>query len=123
MSTISFILFGCMLIVCALWLIAETKNWNVGVRVFLGVGAIIFVAAIAVAFSQVRSATREHYYRSVLVKLSREAVEGNRDFVCNSLERYSRDIDSQDDMKAIIDLYRSLQTWPQTLGARPKITN
>ena len=95
-------------IACSLWGIAEARNWRVPLRILLGVSAIFLVAAVSMAFSQMKAATREHYFRTVLLALSHEAAQGNADLVCKTLVSYAHNTEEHNDMRAVVELYRNL---------------
>lgn len=96
---------------CVLWIVAERKNWRLFWRVVIGVSAIIFVSQVMVAFCQLRAATREHYFRTVLFNLSHEAAAGQTNLVCKLLLDYGKDHKNArylDDMTAVNNLYSTM---------------
>jgi len=93
---------------CVLWIVAERKNWRLLWRGVIAVIAIIFISQVMVAFCQLRAATREHYFRTVLIVLSNEVSKGNTNLVCRMLGEYGHNNKVTNDMTEVVDLYRDL---------------
>lgn len=108
---------------CGLWIASELRGWSLPLRLMLGICTVILAAMVSTIFSQLKAATREHYYGTVLTVLSRESKQGKEKLVANLLASYADHSKEPDRMKAVVELYRNVMAMSAQTPAKPTTTD